>query len=310
MGEELGKVGLLCTLHLASDDRQQVSLAFASPALFPDGPASGSSPLAENKVFQAILGGAHAVFEPGAIVAPLLFEDRLLGFLTVLSSEVGADDIPAVQVFANEIAAAWRKTHLVAELRRSLQDLERTQEQLVQAQKMDAVGRLAGGVAHDFNNQLTAIMGYADILHESLSEGDARRVEVAEILRASGRASELTRQLLAFSRREVLRPRVVDLNSLVREMQGMLQRLIGENIRLHTPCAAGPLYVRADPAQLEQVIMNLAVNARDAMPGRGPAGDRHGDGAAVRGAGRGSVPRVARDGHGDGHGPRGAEPAL
>lgn len=266
VGEELGKVGLLCTLHLTSDDRSQVSLAYASPALFPSGPPAGASPLAENKVFQAILGGAHAVFDAGAIVAPLLFEDRLLGYLTVLSPEVGVDDIPAVQVFANEIAAAWRKAHLVGELRRSLQDLQRTQEQLIQSQKMEAVGRLAGGVAHDFNNQLTAIMGYADILRTSLAEGDARREEVAEILRAAGRAAELTRQLLAFSRRQVLRPRVVDLNDLVREMRGMLQRLIGENIRLHTRCADGPLRVRADPAQLEQVIMNLAVNARDAMP--------------------------------------------
>ena len=266
VGEELGKVGLLCTLHLTSDDRSQVSLAYASPALFPNGPPAGGSPLAENKVFQAILGGAHAVFDAGAIVAPLLFEDRLLGYLTVLSPEVGVDDIPAVQVFANEIAAAWRKAHLVGELRRSLQDLQRTQEQLIQSQKMEAVGRLAGGVAHDFNNQLTAIMGYADILRTSLAEGDARREEVAEILRAAGRAAELTRQLLAFSRRQVLRPRVVDLNDLVREMRGMLQRLIGENIRLHTRCADGSLRVRADPAQLEQVIMNLAVNARDAMP--------------------------------------------
>jgi signal transduction histidine kinase/CheY-like chemotaxis protein len=269
VGEELGRMGLLCTLHLASDDRSQVSLAYASPALFPDGAPSGSSPLPQNRVFEAMTGGAHAVYEPGAIVAPLLFEDRLLGFLTVLSPEVGIDDIPTVQVFANEIAAAWRKAQLVGELRRSLQDLQRTQEQLIQSQKMEAVGRLAGGVAHDFNNQLTAIMGYADILHASLAAGDLRRNEVTEILRAAGRAAELTRQLLAFSRKQVLRPRIVDLNDLVEEMRGMLQRLIGENILLHTPRAEGPLRVRADPAQLEQVVMNLAVNARDAMPDGG-----------------------------------------
>ena len=302
VAEELARVGLLCAIHLASEDRRLVTLAHASPQLAlggdpavetpsrqagsreppvqappaRQGPAqqvplvtSQSSPLDHNKVFAAILDGAHAVFEPGGIVAPLLFEDRLLGFLTVLSVELGMDDIPTVQVFANEIAAAWRKAQLVGELRRSLQDLERTQEQLGQSQKMEAVGRLAGGVAHDFNNQLTAIMGYADILLSSLATGDARRNEVAEITRAAGRAAELTRQLLAFSRRQVLRPRVMDLNDLVREMTGMLRRLIGENILLRISLGDGTFRVRADPAQLERVVMNLVVNARDAMPGGG-----------------------------------------
>ena len=269
VGEELGRLGLLCTLHLASGDGSQVSLVYSSPALLPIGLPSGPSPLLQNRVFSAMAGGAHAVYEPGAIVAPLLFEDLLLGFLTVLSSEVSIDDIPAVQVFANEIAAAWRKAQLVGELRRSLQELQHTQEQLIQSQKMEAVGRLAGGVAHDFNNQLTAIMGYAEIVQASLPKGDSRRDEVAEILRAAGRAAELTRQLLAFSRKQVLRPQIVDLNDLVREMRGMLQRLIGENIRLDTISADGPMRVRADPAQLEQVVMNLAVNARDAMPDGG-----------------------------------------
>ncbi len=174
--------------------------------------------------------------------------------------------MPAIQVFANEIAAAWKKTHLVRELQQSVKDLESAQEQLLQSQKMEAVGRLAGGVAHDFNNQLTAIMGYADMLASSFMEGDPRGTEVAEILRASGRASDLTRQLLAFSRRQVLRLRIVDINGLVAEMRGMLHRLIGEDITLSTRLSTGPLRVRADPAQIEQVIMNLAVNARDAMP--------------------------------------------
>jgi signal transduction histidine kinase/CheY-like chemotaxis protein/putative methionine-R-sulfoxide reductase with GAF domain len=305
VAEELDKVGLLCAVHLASADRREVTLAHASPSLSPDESPPGPTPLADNKVFEAILQGAHAVFEPGGIVAPLLFEDRLLGFLTVLSPEIGIDDIPTVQVFANEIAAAWRKAQLVGELRRSLQDLERTQEQLGQSQKMEAVGRLAGGVAHDFNNQLTAIMGYADLLISSLGEDDARRLEVAEITRAAGRAAELTRQLLAFSRRQVLRPRVVDLNDLVREMGGMLQRLIGENIRLKMLFGRGPFFVRADPAQLERVVMNLVVNARDAMPNGGtlqvatstePGADRQSAGAthvlSVTDTGTGMSPEV------------------
>jgi len=269
VGEELGKVGLHCAIHLASEDRRLVSLAHASLPFSSNGQPALASLLAENKVFEAILSGAHAVFEPGWIVAPLLFEARLLGFLTVLSPEIGIDDIPTVQVFANEIAAAWRKAQLVGELRRSLQDLERTQERLSQSQKMEAVGRLAGGVAHDFNNQLTAIMGYAEILLDSLGSDDARRMDVSEIIRAAGRAAELTRQLLAFSRRQVLRPRVIDLNDLVREMRGMLQRLISGDIQLKVPLTEGLFRVRADPAQLERVITNLAVNARDAMPDGG-----------------------------------------
>ncbi len=269
MGEELRKMGLLCTLHLASEDRRLVSLAYASPDLALETTPTSHSPLADNRVFEAIASGASAVFESGAVVAPLLFEDRLLGFLSVYSLAIGMDDIPTIQVFANEIAAAWSKAHLVRELRKSLRELERTQELLVQSQKMEAVGRLAGGVAHDFNNQLTAILGYADLLLSSFNEVDPRRAELLEIRRAAGRAADLTRQLLAFSRRQVLQLRVVDLRDLVGEMRGMLQRLIGENIRLETRYAEGPLRVKADPAQLEQVVMNLAVNARDAMPDGG-----------------------------------------
>jgi signal transduction histidine kinase/putative methionine-R-sulfoxide reductase with GAF domain len=266
VGEELGKVGLLCALHLAVEDPSRVTLAYASPGIAPDRASADAVSPAESKVLQSLKGGAQAVYEKGGIVAPLLFEDRRLGFLTVLSPELGIDDIPAIQVFANEIAASWSKARLVRELRESLQELQRMQEQLIQSQKMEAVGRLAGGVAHDFNNQLTAIMGYAEVILSTLGRDDPQRRDVNEILRAARRAAELTSQLLAFSRRQVLRPRIVDLNVLVGEMRGMLQRLIGENIQLRTRFAEGPLRVRADPAQLEQVVMNLAVNARDAMP--------------------------------------------
>jgi len=138
--------------------------------------------------------------------------------------------------------------------------------QLLQAQKMEAVGLLAGGVAHDFNNVLTAIGGYAELVREDLPGEDARRHDVEEILRATERAATLTRQLLAFSRRQVLAPRVLDLNGVVAGVDNMLRRLIGADVELRT--ALGPVLgaVRADPGQLEQVIMNLVVNARDAMP--------------------------------------------
>jgi PAS domain S-box-containing protein len=143
------------------------------------------------------------------------------------------------------------------------------EQQLRQAQKMEAVGRLAGGIAHDFNNILTAITGYADLLLEDLAAGDPRRQDAAEIRKAADRAAGLTRQLLAFSRQQVLQPRALDLNVLVAELEKMLARLLGEDVSLVARLDPALGRVRADPGQLEQVIMNLAVNARDAMPGGG-----------------------------------------
>ena len=143
------------------------------------------------------------------------------------------------------------------------------EQQLRQAQKMEAVGRLAGGVAHDFNNILTAITGYADLLLEDLGTTDRRRDDIAEIRKAAERAAGLTRQLLAFSRQQVMQVRVLDLNDVVADTQNMLGRLLGEDIALVTRLDPALGAVKADPGQLEQVIMNLAVNARDAMPGGG-----------------------------------------
>ena len=140
------------------------------------------------------------------------------------------------------------------------------EQQVIQAQKMEAVGRLAGGVAHDFNNILTAIGGYTDLLLADLPLDDPRREDVDEIHRAADRAAALTQQLLAFSRRQVLQPKVVDLNALVSNVEKLLRRLLGEDVLLATALAADVGRVRADPGQLEQVIVNLAVNARDAMP--------------------------------------------
>jgi len=140
------------------------------------------------------------------------------------------------------------------------------EQQLRQAQKMEAVGRLAGGIAHDFNNILTAITGHADLLLEDLGHHDPRRTDVDEIRRSAERAAGLTRQLLAFSRQQVLQPKVVDLNALVLDMDKLLRRLIGEDVELATALDPTLGRVTADPGQLEQVIVNLAVNARDAMP--------------------------------------------
>ena len=140
------------------------------------------------------------------------------------------------------------------------------EEQLRQSQKMEAVGRLAGGIAHDFNNLLTVIKGYSELMLEDLDNADPLRNEVDEIKKAADRAASLTRQLLAFSRQQVLAPKVVDLNTIVGNMDKLLHRLLGEDIDLFTVLEPGLGRVKADPGQVEQVIMNLAVNARDAMP--------------------------------------------
>jgi PAS domain S-box-containing protein len=145
----------------------------------------------------------------------------------------------------------------------------RLEEQLLHTQKMEAVGRLAGGVAHDFNNMLGVIIGYSDLVLDKLSVDDPSRRRIGQIRKAGARAAEVTRQLLAFSRKQILAPKILDLSSIVSETARMLLRLLGEDIELITKLSRMPIRVKADPAQMEQVIMNLAVNARDAMPSGG-----------------------------------------
>jgi PAS domain S-box-containing protein len=144
--------------------------------------------------------------------------------------------------------------------------LKRSEEQLRQSQKLEAIGRLAGGLAHDFNNILTAITGYSDLVLRRLGSVDPLRRSVEEIRRAAERAASLTHQLLAFSRKQMMQVKVLDLNAVVAEMESFLRRLIGEDIQLVTSLDPDLRRVKADPGQIEQVIMNLVVNARDAMP--------------------------------------------
>ncbi len=141
--------------------------------------------------------------------------------------------------------------------------------QLLQAQRMEVVGRLAGGVAHDFNNLLTIILTYSAEAIEALPEGDPLRADLLEVKRAGERGATLTRQLLAFSRKQVVQPETIVVNEVLTEMDKMLRRLIGEDVTLELVCAPEPWAIHADRSQIEQVVMNLAVNARDAMPGGG-----------------------------------------
>ncbi|HVW00123.1 MAG TPA: response regulator [Planctomycetaceae bacterium] len=174
--------------------------------------------------------------------------------------------------FAGRGQARWDKHGRLIRMAGSIRDLteqKKLEEQFRQSQKLEAIGRLAGGIAHDFNNLLTAIMGYAGMMLDEVPASDPLHEGLAEITRAGERAAILTRQLLAFSRKQVVSPIVLDLQSVVKDMERMLRRVIGENIELVTRAAEAPLLVKVDPGQLEQVLMNLVVNARDAMPGGG-----------------------------------------
>jgi two-component system cell cycle sensor histidine kinase/response regulator CckA len=142
-------------------------------------------------------------------------------------------------------------------------------DQLRQAQKMEAVGRLAGGVAHDFNNLLTVIGGYSQTLLDGIPAKDPKRGPLEQILSAYNSAAALTSQLLAFSRKQILQPKVINLNHLLTNIESLLRRVMGEHITFHGALSKDSLYVKADPNQLEQVLINLAANARDAMPDGG-----------------------------------------
>ena len=152
---------------------------------------------------------------------------------------------------------------------RDVTDRKRLEEQLHHSQRLEAVGRLAGGVAHDFNNLLMIITGYSQMLVDGMHPEDPARADLMQVVKAAERATDLTRQLLAFSRRQVVRPAFLSLNTLVQDMDRMLRRVIGEDIELVTALAPALKTVRADPGQIEQVVVNIAVNARDAMPNGG-----------------------------------------
>jgi two-component system, cell cycle sensor histidine kinase and response regulator CckA len=172
----------------------------------------------------------------------------------------------SVTISASPLRSAQGETVGAVVAFRDSTERRRLEEQLLHAQKLEAVGRLAGGIAHDFNNILSVIAGYGELVLADLPEPGPTRGRVLEILRATERATGLTRQLLAFGRKQVIEPRVLDLNSTAQDVERMLRRLIGEDVDIHLKLAPDLGRIRADAGQIEQVIINLTVNARDAMP--------------------------------------------
>ena len=183
-----------------------------------------------------------------------LLKDRLARLLPVIEREL------------REAQTRHARREAEEALRASEEALRHSQEQFFQAQKMEAVGRLAGGVAHDFNNILSVVMTYADLLLMDLGPGEPMRSDLEEIRKAAERAAALTRQLLVFSRQQILEPKVLNLNDLIAGMAKMLERAVGEDLELTLVAASELESIRADPGQLEVALMNLASNARDAMP--------------------------------------------
>lgn len=166
-------------------------------------------------------------------------------------------------------AGIWQLVRDISERRRAAEALKRSEEGLRAAQRLEAVGRLAAGVAHDYNNLLTAILGYADLVSDRLPAGSRARADMEELRSAADRATALTKQLLAFSRQQVLQPVAIDLSTTITNMRKLLGRLVPENVHVVTSLASGLPRVQADPAQIAQIVANLVVNAADAMPNGG-----------------------------------------
>ena len=171
--------------------------------------------------------------------------------------------------YNNTLRTQGVKEPIVRGMAHDITERKRLEEQFRQSQKMEAVGVLAGGIAHDFNNLLTAINGYSDLTLRKMAADDPLRRNIVEVKEAGARAADLTSQLLAFSRKQVLKPIVHNLNTVVTNIENMLKRIIREDVELRTVLDADLGNVKADPGQVEQVIVNLAVNARDAMPNGG-----------------------------------------
>jgi PAS domain S-box-containing protein len=240
-------------------------------------------PLEDNSIarylfdYKAPLVATHALSDPrlasiqellrrratvSLLLVPLMVEGEVIGVLALEAAQLRAyssEELNLARSVAGQVAGVLARLRLDAER-------QRLEEQYHQAQKMEALGRLTAGIAHDFNNMLTAINGFTALLESELPADDPRQDMVSRILHSGRRAADLVRQLLAFSRQQVIEPRVLDLNEVVLDLNKMLHRVIGEDIQLQTELAPDLWPVKVDATQMEQVIINIAVNARDAMP--------------------------------------------
>ncbi|HKP97992.1 MAG TPA: AAA family ATPase [Fibrobacteria bacterium] len=222
----------------------------------------------------------HATFSTDPYVArakpksvlclPILRQGEPSGLLylenNLLAGVFTADKLEVLELMASQAAISLENARLYEGLRREYSERKQVEEQLRHSQKMDALGTLAAGIAHDFNNLLTAIIGYSEMALINLAGEDRLFISLREILKSGERAAGLTRQLLAYSRKQVLSPRIWNLNEMVKEMESLLERLIGESVAVDAVLGPNVGHVRADRGQVEQILMNLVVNARDAMP--------------------------------------------
>ena len=300
--DEIRKIGSSCAVLMTDESRGAVSVDYTSPGFPGSDTGTGEEPCWEDsasipvQTFEPLaktvrekkslfLAGGDkdeviarslpdgpedrlrwALTRRPTILAPLRTGEEVTGVLVVQSDDLEAHDVPAITAFANQLAAAWRKATLMEELSGSLGELRRTQDILVRAQKMEAVGNLAGGVAHDFNNLLTAITGYAELALDRVDKEDPAHSDIQQIRKAAAQAASLTSQLLAFSRQTPLMPKVISVNEVVTNLDKMMRRLIGEDIVLTADLDPDLDRVKADPTQMQQVVMNLIINGRDAMP--------------------------------------------
>jgi PAS domain S-box-containing protein len=278
--ERIGRVvgaDAVC-LYLLHDLRNELSCAheWCAPGItprlsavqgwaHPDAPGGRTllhhpAPAGQHPGLAADIAEARAL--PSVLLAPLIEQDRLLGYLSLESATPRAWDAEAVDLLWMTVGPFAHTLHRY----RADHQRRRLEDQLARAQRMEAVGRLSGGIAHDFNNTLLPIIGYADLLISRLPPDDTTTLELTEIRRAAQHAASLTRQLLSFSKKQVVNKVVMDLNRELSTMTIVLQRIIGEDITLETSLADGLPPILADPGQIQQVVMNLVVNAREAMP--------------------------------------------